>query len=96
VRSAQLPDNPNFPSGLNATVLTDWLCPARTARVPGSYAIVCNVFCASGGGLSIATAAVLTVAVIADFPLQIWLLIVSIMLIRKREAVAARTPVYGS
>ena len=47
-------------------------------------------------GLSIATAAVLTVAVIADFPLQIWLLIVSLMLIRKREAVAARTPVYGS
>ncbi len=47
-------------------------------------------------GLSIATAAVLTVAVIADFPLQIWLLIVSIMLIRKREAVAARAPAYGS
>jgi hypothetical protein len=39
-------------------------------------------------GLSIAPAAVLTVAVIADFPLQIWLLIVSIMMIRKREAYA--------
>lgn len=37
-------------------------------------------------GLSIAPAAVLTVAVIADFPLQIWLLIVSILMIRKREA----------
>ncbi len=47
-------------------------------------------------GLSIAPIAILTVAVIADFPLQIWLLIVSIMMIRKREAVAARTPVYGS
>ncbi len=39
-------------------------------------------------GLSIAMAAILTVAVIADFPLQIWLLIVSILMIRKREAVA--------
>ena len=47
-------------------------------------------------GLSIAPIAILTVAVIADFPLQIWFLIVSIMLIRKREAVVARTPVYGS
>lgn len=38
-------------------------------------------------GLSIAPAAVLTVAVIADFPLQIWLLIVSIsMIFVKREA----------
>jgi hypothetical protein len=39
-------------------------------------------------GLSIAPAAVLAVAVIADFPLQIWLLIVSILMIRKREAIA--------
>lgn len=40
-------------------------------------------------GLSIAPAAVLAVAVIADFPLQIWLLIVSIlMLVVKREATA--------
>ena len=39
-------------------------------------------------GLSLATAAVLAVAVIADFPLQVWLLIVSIVLLRKREAVA--------
>jgi hypothetical protein len=45
-------------------------------------------------GLSIAPAAVLTVAVIADFPLQIWLLIVSILMIRKREAVAL-SPAYG-
>ena len=45
-------------------------------------------------GLSTAPAAVLTVAVIADFPLQIWLLIISIVLIRKREAIA-RVPVYG-
>jgi len=38
-------------------------------------------------GLSTAPAAVLTVAVIADFPLQIWLLIISIVLILgKREA----------
>lgn len=37
-------------------------------------------------GLSIAPVAILTVAVIADFPLQIWLLIVSILMIRKREA----------
>lgn len=46
-------------------------------------------------GLSIAPAAVLTVAVIADFPLQIWLLIISIVLMRKREAIA-RAPAYGS
>ena len=39
-------------------------------------------------GLSIALAAVLAVAIIADFPLQIWLLIVSIMMIRKRAAKA--------
>jgi hypothetical protein len=45
-------------------------------------------------GLSTAPAAVLAVAIIADFPLQIWLLIISIMLIRKREAIA-RVPVYG-
>jgi hypothetical protein len=47
-------------------------------------------------GLSIAPIAVLTVAVIADFPLQIWFLIVSIVLIRKPEIMQARTPVYGS
>lgn len=47
-------------------------------------------------GLSIAPIAILTVAVIADFPLQIWLLIVSIVMIRKREGVGVRTPVYGS
>ena len=47
-------------------------------------------------GLSIAPIAVLTVAVIADFPLQIWFLIVSIIMIRKRETVEARTPAYGS
>ena len=45
-------------------------------------------------GLSIAPAAVVAVAVIADFPLQIWLLIVSILMIRKREAVAL-SPAYG-
>jgi len=44
--------------------------------------------------LSIAPAAVLGVAVIADFPLQIWIAIVSIWLIVKREAVAP-TPAYG-
>jgi len=47
-------------------------------------------------GLSIAPVAILTVAVIADFPLQIWFLIVSIIMIRKREAEEARTPAYGS
>jgi hypothetical protein len=47
-------------------------------------------------GLSIAPIAVLTVAAIADFPLQIWLLIVSIVLIRKPEAVQARISAYGS
>jgi hypothetical protein len=47
-------------------------------------------------GLSIAPVAILTVAVIADFPLQIWLLIVSIIMFRKREVMAARTPVFGS
>jgi hypothetical protein len=47
-------------------------------------------------GLSIAPIAILTVAVIADFPLQIWILIVSIIMIRKREVVGVRTPVYGS
>jgi hypothetical protein len=47
-------------------------------------------------GLSIAPIAVLTVAVIADFPLQIWFLIVSIVMIRKPESMQARTPVYGS
>jgi hypothetical protein len=41
-------------------------------------------------GLSIAPAAVLAVAIIADFPLQIWLLIVSSAMIRTREA-ATRT-----
>lgn len=44
--------------------------------------------------MSIAPAAVLGVAVIADFPLQIWIAIVSIWLIVKREAVAP-TPAYG-
>jgi hypothetical protein len=45
-------------------------------------------------GLSIAPAAVLTVAVIADFPLQIWLLIISIsLLVVKRESKAGM-PVY--
>jgi hypothetical protein len=39
-------------------------------------------------GLSVAPAAVLAVAIIADFPLQIWLLIVSILLIRKRKVAA--------
>ena len=47
-------------------------------------------------GLSIAPFAVLTVAVIADFPLQIWLLIVSIVMLQKKEAVPAQTPAYGS
>jgi len=47
-------------------------------------------------GLSIAPIAVLTVAVIADFPLQIWLLIASIVLIRQPEASQAQAPVYGS
>jgi hypothetical protein len=47
-------------------------------------------------GLSIAPVAILTVAVIADFPLQIWLLIVSIVMLRKKEVVAAQTPAYGS
>jgi hypothetical protein len=47
-------------------------------------------------GLSIAPIAILTVAVIADFPLQIWLLIVSIMMICRWETAAARAPVYGS
>jgi hypothetical protein len=46
-------------------------------------------------GLSIAPIAVLTVAVIADFPLQIWFLIVSIVLIRKPKAVKVRMPAYG-
>jgi hypothetical protein len=45
-------------------------------------------------GLSIALAAIWAVAIIADFPLQIWLLIVSIVMIRNREVVAP-TPVYG-
>jgi hypothetical protein len=45
-------------------------------------------------GLSIALAAVWAVAIIADFPLQIWLLIVSILMIHKREVVAP-TPAYG-
>ncbi len=45
-------------------------------------------------GLSIAPAAVLAVAIIADFPLQIWLLIISIVLMRKRE-IASRTLAYG-
>ena len=46
-------------------------------------------------GLSVAPVAVLTVAVIADFPLQIWLLIASIeMLVVKREG-TAKTSVYG-
>jgi hypothetical protein len=47
-------------------------------------------------GLSISPVAILTVANIADFPLQIWFLIVSIIMIRKREATEARTPAYGS
>jgi hypothetical protein len=47
-------------------------------------------------GLSIAPVAILTVAVIADFPLQIWLLIVSIVMLRKKEVVAAQIPAYGS
>ena len=47
-------------------------------------------------GLSISPVAILTVAIIADFPLQIWFLIVSIIMIRKREATEARTPAYGS
>jgi hypothetical protein len=47
-------------------------------------------------GLSIAPVAILTVAVIADFPLQIWLLIISIVMIRGEETAVSRTPVYGS
>jgi hypothetical protein len=43
--------------------------------------------------LSIALAAVWAVAIIADFSLQIWLLIVSILMIRKRES--APTLAYG-
>lgn len=42
-------------------------------------------------GVSIANAAVLAVAVIADFPLQVWLLIVSIALLRKGEVVAPKS-----
>jgi hypothetical protein len=45
-------------------------------------------------GLSVAPAAVLTVAVIADFPLQIWLLIISMVMMRKRESKAGMA-VYG-
>ncbi len=45
-------------------------------------------------GFSTAAAAILAVAVIADFPLQIWVLIVSIWMIRKREATAP-TLAYG-
>jgi hypothetical protein len=51
-----------------------------------AYATVVLNLVAVPIGLSIAPAAILTVAIIADFPLQIWLLIVSILMIRKREA----------
>jgi hypothetical protein len=47
-------------------------------------------------GLSISPVAILTVAIIADFPLQIWFLIVSIVMLRKKEVVAAQTAAYGS
>jgi hypothetical protein len=47
-------------------------------------------------GLSISPVAILTVAIIADFPLQIRFLIVSIVMLRKKEVVAAQTPAYGS
>jgi len=47
-------------------------------------------------GLSIAPIAVLTVAVIADFPLQIWFLIVSIIMIRQQAVVKAQMSAYES
>jgi type IV secretory pathway TrbD component len=51
-----------------------------------AYASAAFNLVAVPSGLSIAPVAVLTVAVIADFPLQIWLLIVSIaMVAMKRE-----------
>ena len=45
-------------------------------------------------GLSIAPVAVLAVAIIENFPWQIWLLVVSIAMLRNREA-KAMTPTYG-
>ena len=68
-----------------ATVGTGVL-PKWTAWV--AYAAAVLNLVAVPLGLSIAPAAVLAVAVIADFPLQIWIAIVSIWLIVKREAVA--------
>ncbi len=73
-----------FSAAAGYATLGTGLLPKWTGWV--AYAAAVLNFVAVPIGLSIAPVAVLTVAIIADFPLQIWLLIVSILMIRKREA----------
>jgi hypothetical protein len=77
-----------FSAAAGYATLGTGVLPKWTGRM--AYAAAVLNLVAVPLGLSIAPAAVLAVAVIADFPLQIWLLIVSILMIRKREAVALR------
>jgi len=69
---------------LGTGVLPSWTC--WLAYVAAGLNVV-----AVSIGLSIAPAAVLAVAIIADFPLQIWLLIVGILLIRTHKSAIAPT-----
>jgi hypothetical protein len=82
-----------FAASVGYATLGTGVLPRWTGWI--AYAAAILNFVAVPIGLSIAPAAIMTVAIIADFPLQIWFLIVSIVMIRKRQALA-RAQVYGS
>ncbi len=75
-----------FSAAAGYAIRGTWMLPRWTGWLAYVAAILNLV--AVPLGLSTAPAALLAVAIIADFPLQIWLLIVSIAMIRKREAKA--------
>jgi hypothetical protein len=81
-----------FSAAAGYAILGNGVLPKWTGWL--AYAVAILNLVAVPLGLSITPVAVLTVAVIADFPLQIWMLIISIVLMRKWEAIA-RTPAYG-
>jgi hypothetical protein len=75
-----------FTAAAGYAILGTGVLPRWTAWL--AYIATGLNFVAVPFGLSVAPAVDLTVAIIADFPLQIWLLIVSILLIRIRKAIA--------
>jgi hypothetical protein len=82
-----------FSAAAGYATLGTGMLPKWTGWV--AYAAAVLNFVAVPLGLSIAPAAVWAVAIIATFPWPIWLLTVSILMMRNREA-KAMMPAYGS